>query len=270
MLHKSSVPKKTFGEDLINGSKTIQTRDNFNDRGLVIFTQSYVKGECCSSVQKLKSTRPIRSLANVSSSSSINNSDNDAPSAVNQLAQSNAKGLRFFSPKSKNDIDTRASLLLQTQSYESPHKQAKANTQLRQSGSNIVPRYKTPKAIRSAFQDMKGRDVTLSAGLSSHFKARRNANEGLKQQIDTKFRSHYVSQASEGNHIDLDLIIENKMQAYSSILSLPMETYRHNYGEFKKLYVQRKSAKKDLIDVTKDTQNLLAVGSYLQTNLTLQ
>ena len=42
-----------------------------------------------------------------------------------------------------------------------------------------------------------------------------------------------------------------------------METYRLNYGEFKKLYVQRKSAKKDLIDVTKDTQNLLAVGSYL-------
>ena len=43
-----------------------------------------------------------------------------------------------------------------------------------------MPRYKTPKAIRSPFQDMKGRDVTLSAGLSSHFKARRNAKEGLK------------------------------------------------------------------------------------------
>lgn len=144
-------------------------------------------------------------MANVSSTSSFDKVEQDSA--------------RCMSPKSKKDLDQRASVTA-TKRY-----------------------HKTPKAPKRASE--------ILFYNYSHFKARCNADEGFLRLVDKEFRNQYAS--SPHQQIDLDGIIDKKAKAYDSIIASPVNAYRTNFSAYKKLYSERKVRKRDLISVTKET-----------------
>jgi len=123
---------------------------------------------------------------------------------------------RCISPKSKKDLDQRASLTVTKRYHKTPK------------GASEILFYKY-----------------------SHFKTRCNADEGFQRSVDKEFRNQYAT--SPHQQIDLDGIIDKKAKAYDSIIASPVNAYRTNFSAYKKLYSERKVRKRDLISVTKET-----------------